>query len=418
MTLALESLQPVSHETKPPARYTEATLVQELEKLGIGRPSTYAAIIDKLFERSYVAKDGTALIPTFTGFGVVQLLERSFQTLVDYAFTSTMETALDGIATGVVDQLDFLKSFYEGEQGLDRQVKEKMEQVKASDAKRIAIPSLSGDHQILIGRFGPYVLVPTEGDEKDLYVTIPRDVYPGTVSDDDIRRLVASKLTGGDAKEPIGTDPDTGMAVYLFEGKYGPYFQMGLKTDDNPKPKRIGVPKGMDGSQMSLGDVLKLLALPRTLGTDPESGEPVLAGIGKYGPYVSMGKEYRNLPDIGTVHDIALEQALDLLHAPKQSRFKTGAAKAAATTPVREFGEHQDKPLTVHLGRYGYYGKWGNDNFALPADMKKDEAALDSLDKSRMVELAEASAAAPKPAKQRTRKTTAKPKRTKTASKE
>ena len=221
-------IEPIGHETKPPARFTEATLVQELEKLGIGRPSTYATIIDKLFEKQYVVKEGTALIPTFIGFAVVQLLENHFSTLVDYDFTSKMEDALDGIAEGEVNQLDFLKSFYEGEQGLKQQVASKIEQVLPNEAKRIELPHISDDFTILIGRYGPYISVRNGDEEQSTSASIPQHVHPGSLTEEEIKKLLELKVNGDDGPKPICHDPQSGLPVFLLSGKFGPYYQLGM----------------------------------------------------------------------------------------------------------------------------------------------------------------------------------------------
>ncbi|PKL20446.1 MAG: type I DNA topoisomerase [Spirochaetae bacterium HGW-Spirochaetae-4] len=391
MGLHSKTIEPVGHETKPPARFTEATLVQELEKQGIGRPSTYATIIDKLFEKSYVVKDGTALVPTFVGFAVVQLLEKNFTNLVDYAFTSRMETELDGVAEGTVNQLDFLRTFYEGAQGLKQQVEEKLETVKPADAKRIELPHISDKNPILIGKFGPYVARKNGEGDTEQSVSIPESFFPGTIQEEDIRQLLDMKANGSDEPEPICTDPASGLPVFLLTGKFGPYFQLGKKTDDNPKPKRASVPKGREPQSMEASEILKYLSLPREIGMHPERNKPVVASVGRFGPYVGCDGEFRSLPNEEALFSISLEDALAMLAAPKPGRGGSGAGKkGAAAEPFLSFDEYEGKPLGVYNGKYGYYGKLGTENFALPKDMKKDAAALQTLTREMMIELSQA----------------------------
>ncbi len=389
-SVMLENLEPVGHETKPPARFTEATLVQELEKLGIGRPSTYSAIIEKLIEKVYVVKDGTSLIPTFTGFAVVQLLEENFGKLVDYAFTSNMETALDEIAVGKVDELDFLRTFYEGESGLKQLVEQKTADITTATAKKIMLPQISDKYPIFLGKFGPYAVQNDADGEKEHSISIPEDLHPGTITEADLERLLEAKKQAADGPEPIGHDPKTKLPIFLLSGRFGPFFQLGEKSDLNPTPKRASVPKGRNGQDLSMEEVLSLLSLPRTLGVHPDSGEPVVANRGKFGPYVGSNKEYRSLPNPEALFSVTLEEAVALLAQPKQSRFGKGAAKGKPVEPMISFGEHEGQPLGIYDGKYGFYGKWGKENFTLPSAMKKDAEALKTLTKEQVIDLAQA----------------------------
>jgi DNA topoisomerase-1 len=401
MVLNLGSIEPLEHETKPPARFTEATLVQELEKQGIGRPSTYATIIDKLFEKEYVVKDGSALVPTFIGFAVVQLLEKHFAELVDYEFTSRMENELDSVAEGNGNQLDFLKTFYEGERGLKSQVDVKLAKVKPSEAKHIELPHVRDPFQVMVGKFGPYVTKRDDSQDDKLSASIPEHYHPGTVSQDDLERLLEKKSTGSTGPDPLFTDGTSGLPVYLMNGKFGPFFQLGLKSEELPKPKKVSVPKGMDPAGMERELISQLLHLPRNLGTHPDSGKPVIATIGPYGPYVGCDKEYRSLKDVHKLFSISLGEALAMLAAPKPGKGGKGApGKGKAAEPVRSFEELDGKQLAVFNGKYGFYGKWGKDNFALPKEMKSDASALEALTRDQMVELAHA----PKPERPAARK--------------
>ncbi len=392
----------VSHETKPSARYTEATLVQELEKQGIGRPSTYASIIDKLFEKKYVVKENNALIPTFIGFAVIQLLEQNFETLVDYNFTSNMEQELDNIARETVNQNKFLSSFYEGDKGLNKLVKEKMESVDITDAKQIVLPQLSPSFNILVGKFGPYVK--SKEGEAEFSASIPANLYPGTITDEDLNTIITSKKEGPDVIEPTFHHPETGAPIYFLNGRFGPYFQLGEKGDKNNPPKNASVPKGKDGSTMSLEEVLFILSLPKVLGIDPETKEEVKVGVGKYGPYISRGKNFTSVSNFDILYTITLEKALELANTPKSGR----GGKGSSAEPVKSFGEVEGKALAIFSGRFGLYGKYGKDNFALENEMKKDPSALETLTQEKMLEMFHNYTPKEKPKKKTTRKKTTK----------
>lgn len=398
--LEASRVEPVGHETKPPARYTEATLVQELEKQGIGRPSTYATIIDKLFEKKYVVKDSSALVPTFVGFAVVQLLEDHFTDLVDYDFTSNMENDLDGIAEGKVDQIDFLRKFYEGEKGLKHQVEIKLKAVKPSDVKRIDLPHISAENPIAISKFGPYIPILDKEGAIAEYVSIPESFFPGTITEEDVQHILESRNDKAAPPEPVCTDPKSQLPVYLLNGKFGAYFQLGEKTKENPKPKRISVPKGKNPETLECTEILQYLSLPRELGKHPESGKPVYAHIGPYGPYVGCEKVYRSLKDEPAVFSVTLEEAVSMLNAPKPGTAGSGKTKQDAAKPVVDFGEVEGKLLGVFNGRYGFYGKIGDMNFQLPKEMKQDASALEKLTREQMIELSQSA----KPPKKGTRK--------------
>lgn len=381
--LNLVSLVSEEHETKAPYRFTEATLVQQLEKEGIGRPSTYATIIDRLFEKEYVVKEGSALIPTFIGFAVVQLLEDHFKELVDYKFTSHMEDKLDSIAAGKENQLDFLKNFYEGSAGLLSQVEEKQASVKPSDAKKINIFGIEEPYQIMIGKFGPYV----NNTKSSANTSLPKNIYPGNISTDQIENLFAEKQSVA-KEEPIGIDKFTNSPIYRLTGRFGPYFQLGLATEENPKPKRVSVPKGINEEELDNEFISKLLQLPKVLGKHPESDKDVVAAIGPYGPYVGSDGKFANVKEVHKLLEITLEEAVSLL-AEVKGRAKS-SRKAEA---LISFGEHKENELGVFSGRYGFYGKWGKKNFPLANNMKKDEEALKELTKEMMIEFLEKSLA-------------------------
>ena len=395
--IEVDEAKSVDHETKPPARFTEATLVQELEKQGIGRPSTYASIIDKLFEKKYAMKESNALIPTFIGFAVIQLLEKNFDSLVDYNFTSKMEESLDNIATGEVDQVKFLTSFYEGDKGLEKLVNEKMESVDITDAKQVDLPHLSNEYHIFVGKFGPYVKI-ANGEE--ISASIPPHLFPGTITDEDVKELIQAKKAGPETIEPIFYHPETKAPIYFLNGRFGPYFQLGEKGDKKNPPKNASVPKGKDGSQMSLEEILFMLSLPKVLGKDPETNEEIKVGIGKFGPYVALGKNFTSVSEFDTLRTLTLDKAIEITKHAKEKKGTRGQS----AEPVKTFGEVDGKLLAVFSGRYGLYGKYGKDNFALEKEMKSDPSALDTLTVEKMLELYKNYTPKEKPKKKTTKK--------------
>jgi len=322
--LPLQKLISESHETKPPARFTEATLVRALEKAGVGRPSTYATIIGTIVERGYVFKDKRALIPTFTGFAVTQLLERHFERLVDLNFTAKMEESLDEIAVGEQESLPYLKKFYLGKEGLQEQVKEGEENIQLDESHVVDIPHLEGkDWQVRVGRFGPYVVNQNSEDNSER-ASLPAEVPPADLQLDAIAELVENAKQG---PVSIGTHPETGEEIFCLTGRYGPYVQLGELTDDNPKPKRASVPRGTSPSDVTLEQAVALLEWPRELGVHPEDGKPVTANQGRFGPYVAHEKNFRSIPKTSDPETINLNEALELLAKPKPARRGRVAAK-------------------------------------------------------------------------------------------
>ncbi len=366
--LELEKIEAASHETKPPSRFTEATLVRELEKLGIGRPSTYASIINTLFDRKYVRKAGNALIPTFIGFGVVQLLEKNFPSLIEYSFTSAMEDALDNIALGKVDRLAYLKKFYCGKKGLKNEVEEREKAIKPAESRTIQLPQITAVDGIRIGKFGPYILLEDEKSGEEIHASVPEDLTPADICNDDINKLIEIQKRG---PEPIGTDAATGLPIYYLIGRYGPYYQLGEATEDNPKPRRASVPNGKDPKDITLEEISLLLSLPRDLGKHPDTGKAVIANVGRFGPYVGHDGDFRSLKKEDDVYEVTMERALELLSIPK--RGKNGSAV------IKDFGSCKGEPLTLCTGRYGVYLKHGKKNIPLPDKYKKDESAAMKL---------------------------------------
>ena len=365
-------LAALSHQTQPPARYTEASLVKELEADGVGRPSTYASIIDTIIDRGYVQKQGQALVPTLTAFGVTSLLEHHFPTLIDLKFTAGMEQALDEISEGTTEWLPYLKEFYLGKNGLRNQVAAREKKIDPVEARRVELGGLDGAN-IRLGRFGPYVEVITE-DGEVLKASVPKDAAPADLSREMIDEVLRQKAAGPDV---VGAHPESGEPILMLTGMYGPYVQLGVVTDDNPKPKRSSLPKGVTPDMVTLDMAVGLLALPRVLGVHPESGAKVMAGQGRFGPYIvhdrgKDGKDYRSLKGEDHVLRVNLERALDLLAQPKMGRGRRGA------TPLREIGAHpgDGQPIALFEGKYGPYVKHGEISASIPKGRDPAEVTL------------------------------------------
>lgn len=376
--LDLRSLNPLSHETKMPVRYTEASLVQTLEKMGIGRPSTYATIIDRIMDKKYVLKDGNSLIPTFSGFGVIQLLETSFANLIDYDFTKNMESDLDQISNGLIDELGYLKKFYEGPTGLETQCNEAMKKIDSKNAKQIMLPKVSDP--ILIGPYGAYIST-DEGN-----VSIPKDMVPSSVTEEKIAELkAAGQNDKQNGPESIGIDPVSKKPVYLCTGRFGSYWQLG-EAEGKTKPPRFSVPKDMLDKDVSVDEIMKFFSLPKVLGKNPD-GLDVSIGAGKFGPYVVCDGDFRSVVNFDVLFGLSLDTALAILASPKpEKKGKKWASKPKAPVkPVVDFGEHEGKPMAIVYGRYGYYLKHGSDNYKIPANCKNDEQACRQLTKEQAI---------------------------------
>jgi DNA topoisomerase I len=379
--LDLRSLEALRHDTQPPARYTEATLVKTLEAEGIGRPSTYASIIGTIIDRGYVERQSNALVPTFTAFAVTGLLERHFPHLVDVQFTARMEEQLDEIAEGDAEWLPYLHAFFSGPEGLDAKVKQGQENIDPRDASTVRLDDLVA--RVRIGKFGPFVEVEEAG--AIVNASLPEGIAPADLTAEQVADLVRQKTTGPDV---LGDDPVTGKPVLLLQGRFGPYVQLGeAEEGSKEKPRRASLPKGVSADAMSLDQALRLLALPRTLGKHPESGKDVQAGIGRFGPFVVHDGDFRSLQPGDDVYTVQLPRALELLAAPKGGRSRGGAE------PIRVLGAHpQDgEPVKLFAGRYGPYVKHGDTNASLPKGVTAEQATLDQA----IVLLAERAAAGP-----------------------
>ncbi len=366
--LKVQELTPQSHETKPAARFTEASLVQRLEKEGIGRPSTYASIIGTVVDRGYARKIGNALVPTFTGFAVIQLLEKYFDELVSYQFTSQMENRLDEIAEGKREWVPYLKEFYLGDDGLQNQVNTKEKGIDAEESRTIRFFK-DGEFDLKVGRFGPYVIKKVEGGE-DIRASIPEDVSPADLTQEMVEEIIEVSAKG---PQSLGKHPETGEDIYCLLGRYGPYVQQGEMTEENPKPRRASVPKEMDYRNLTLEEALHLLSLPRELGVHPETGNPIMANRGRFGPYIAHGDDFRSLKKEDDVYTVTLARALEILSQEKKGR---GGAKM-----VRDLGKHPEteKKMAIYEGKYGPYIKIGTKNVSLPKEHKAEEVTVEEV---------------------------------------
>ncbi len=395
-------LAPAEHSTRAPARYTEASLVKELEDREIGRPSTYATIIGTILDRGYVFKKGTALVPSFLAFAVVTLLERHFGQLVDYAFTAQMEDVLDEIARGEAERVPWLRRFYFGAEGAadgagaERGLKSLVGDIGDIDARDVSSFPLAGtDIVVRVGRYGPYL-------ERDgQRVNVPEDLAPDELTVEKAEEL----FNQPNADVVLGTDPDTGRVVIARAGRFGPYVteQLGDTVPASPgpasaKPRTASLLKSMALDTVTLDDALRLLTLPRTLGE--LDGEQVTAQNGRYGPYVKKGSDSRSLESEGQLFTLTLAEAKEMFAQPKPR----GRGARAATPPLRELGEDPatGKPMVIKDGRFGPYVTDGETNASL---RKGDEVA--SITVQRAAELLADRRVAPPAARRRTSTTRA-----------
>ncbi len=352
--LAVQRLEPTGHETRPPARYTEASLVQRLEELGVGRPSTYASIMTTIQDRGYVWKKGTALVPSFVAFGVVGLLEKHFSQLVDYSFTASMEDDLDRIAAGEEESVPWLTQFYFGDDGLKHKVATRLDEIdpRAVGSIPIGVDEAGTAVVARIGRYGPYVEI---GEER---ASIPDDLAPDELTVEKALELVQSQNAGD---KIFGTDPESGLTVYGKTGRFGPYIQLGeTEEGSNTRPKRASLFRTMTMDELSLDTALQLLALPRTVGSDPE-GVDIVALNGRYGPYIQRGSDRRSLESEEQLFTLTVDEALKLLAEPPRRRGQQAALPLKALGPDPVSG----KEVTVRNGRYGPYVTDGEVNASL-----------------------------------------------------
>jgi DNA topoisomerase-1 len=382
--MTTDELDAVDHQTQPPARFTEASLVKRMEELGIGRPSTYASIISTVADRGYVWKLGTALVPSWTAFAVVALLEQYFPHLVDYAFTARMEEELDDIASGSADLETWLRAFYFGEPGaasdsadagLRTMIDGRIDEIDARVINSIPLGADSDGVPIVVrvGRYGPYL---QRGDGDDVErASIPDDIPPDELTPE--RAVELLEAPSGD--RDLGEHPETGLVVHLKNGRFGPYVQEGEFDDaSGTKPRTASLFRSMDPATVTLEDILPLLALPREVGADPADGVVITTQNGRYGPYLKKGTDSRSLETEEQILTLTLDEALRILAEPKRRRGQRVAP------PLKELGVSPDteQPIVVKDGRFGPYVTDGETN----ASLRKADS-VESITMDRALEL-------------------------------
>ena len=370
-SLEIDSLEAKDHSTQPPARYTEASLVKALEEAGIGRPSTYAAIISTIINKGYVSKQGSALVPEWIAFTVTRFLEQNFGDLIEYDFTAGMEADLDRIATGELDRSSWLKGFYfgDGDKGLTKVI----EGVGDSDPREINSFEISEGVTLRTGKYGPYIEVSgNPGDEGfdengRRIVNIPDGMAPDELTPEKAQELIEAPV-GGD--RVLGDDPESGKPIVVKDGRYGPYVQ--IQDEDNPKPKTASLFKSMSPAEVTYEQALELLSLPREVGVDAE-GKVITAQNGRYGPYLKKGNDSRSIDSEEKLLTITVEEAEEIFAQPKYGGRRT------ASTPLKEFGEDPASklPVVAKTGQFGDYVTDGVINATIPGDENLEELIPD-----------------------------------------
>lgn len=386
-------LKTTEHETKPPARYTEASLVQTMEREGIGRPSTYASIIGTIQDRGYVRKTGSALAPTFTALVVSKLLRNHLPDYVDLGFTSEMEKSLDDIAHGDLDWVKYLNSIYFGAKGLKKQVESQEKSIDPDESRAIELDGLR-EFSFRVGRYGAYVC--RNMGKEEVCASLPEGQTPGDMTADVANQLIDQKIKGADA---LGKDPKTGLSIYVLTGRYGPYVQLGESEESGgEKPKRMAIPASIDPIHISIEQALSLLELPKTLGTHPESKKDVKKGLGRFGPYVVHDGDFRSIPKTENIFSVDLAKALELLAQPKKGRGRAGPVKDLGIMPGSK------DTVEVYVGKYGPYMKIGKKNYSLPEGETPETWTLEKAQKLVAdKDTGEDAEASPKPKKKATK---------------
>jgi DNA topoisomerase-1 len=398
--VALVDLDPSDHQTKPPARYTEASLIKRLEELGIGRPSTYASIIATIIDREYARKQGVALVPTWRAFSVVGLLEQYFSDYVDYDFTARMEKDLDRIASGDQEMIPYLEAFYgtkDGTEGLRPLASEQaLERIDPKAVNSFPI-GMGADGQPIVARAGQYGPYLQHGDRR---ASIPPDIAP-----DELTMDKALELLDAPADErSLGTDSGSGLEVFVKVGRFGPYVQLGERDpDSDAKPKMASLFKEMEPGTVSLDEAVRLLSLPRVVGSHPEDGGEILALNGRFGPFLKWGKETRSLETEDQIFSVSLEGAVKILAKPRQRRGAKPPIKELGTDPVT------DKEILIKDGRFGLYMTDGETNVSFRTAETVENVTLEHAS-DRLAEKRAKGPAAKKKKAPAKKKTTAKKK--------
>src|SRR5258705_2154898 len=371
--IRLLDTDPKRHETAPPARFTEASLIKELERIGIGRPSTYAPTIATIVRRGYVFRQAKALVPSFTAFAVTKLLRDHFGDFIETDFTAEMEDDLDEISRGERESVEFLREFYYGDKkkkhrGLLGAVEQGAEN---ADYPVLDLGGESADGEpvrIRIGRFGPFVQVGEGGPGRT--ASLPDDVAPADLTVEKALELVRVKAEG---PRTLGVGPATGMNVYVMNGRYGAYVQLGETPEGKKaeKPKRASLQSGMTEQSVTLEEALKLLSLPREVGLHPDDNQPIVTNFGRFGPYVKHNDEFRSLESEDDVFNITLDAALALLRAPKQSRRRQATQKK-----VLKQLTNNGTAIKLLAGRYGPYVTDGTTNASVPKGVNPESVTF------------------------------------------
>ena len=373
--LILLGLDAKGHQTTPPARYTEASLVKRLEEEGIGRPSTYAPTVATIQRRGYISRQGKALVPSFTAFAVTRLLRNHFGDYVDIGFTAEMEEILDKISNGEKDWLVFLKEFYRGDKkhrGLEHLVEDKGQSIDYPVIEVGADPDSQLPVRVRIGRYGPFLQL---GDQNDggPRASLPEDLAPADLTIDKAIALLKAKAQGPKA---LGTDPATSQQVYVMHGRFGAYVQLGETPEDrDTKPRRASLGRDFTEESITLEAALKLLSLPRDLGPG-DDGEMIVANIGRFGPYVKHGSEFRSLEESDDVYTISFERAKELLAQPKKSMRRA----RQAPKELKALGKHPESGEAVRIldGRYGPYVTDGTTNASVPKGIQVESLTMEA----------------------------------------
>ncbi|GAT73919.1 topoisomerase IA [Microbacterium sp. HM58-2] len=393
--LAVSDAEAKGHRTTPKPRYTEASLVKALEEHGIGRPSTFASIIGTVIDRGYATKRGQALVPTWLAFSVVRLLEEHFADLIDYDFTAALEDDLDAIARGEQKRVEWLRSFYYGSEkqvGL-RQVVDNLGEI---DARALNSTRITDTATLRFGKYGPYLEVvnPDAPDEKPRIVNVPEDLAPDELTAAKAQELIDAPVAGD---RVLGENPENGKIVVVKDGRFGPYVQendpvsedaavdeatgevveapkpkRGAKKEAAPKPRTASLFRSMSVDTIDLDTALKLLSLPRIVGTDPETGDEITAQNGRFGPYLKKGADSRSLESESQIFDVTLEQALEIYKQPKY-----GARRASSALAEFEADPVSGKPIRIRDGRFGAYVTDGETNVTIPRGQKVEDITFE-----------------------------------------
>ena len=371
-------VEPLTHATTPPPRFTQGSMIKELEDRKLGRPSTYAQMVDTIIDKGYVRVEKQALIPTWLAFAMIRLLEEHFAWLIDYAFTADMEEDLDKIASGQLSRLDWLTAFYFGsgasdDDGRAQGLKRLVEDLGDIDARANSTFEIGDGIALRVGKYGPYLEREVDGEKQT--ASVPDELAPDELTVAKAEELLANQ--GGDERV-LGTHPASGLEIVAKAGRFGPYVTEVLPEDAKGRPKTASLFASMSIDTVTLEDALRLMSLPRVVGTDPATGEEITAQNGRFGPYLKKGTDSRTIASEQQLLDITLEEALAIYAEPKRGRGR------AATPPLKEFGEDptSGKPIVAKSGRFGDYLTDGTTNVTIPRG-----ETLDAITPERAIEL-------------------------------